>query len=212
MATNALIVVDVQNDFVAGGSLAVPAGNEVVPVINELMQIFFRFDDLVVATQDWHPANHKSFASQYTDLKPFDVVDLHGFQQVLWPDHCVQETQGAAFCEDLLTVPFVFCKGEDVEVDSYSGFYDNGGKNETQLHRFLTEKGVKRVYVTGLALDYCVKFTALDAVKLGYKTTVVLDATRPVVPAAQAAVIAELEAAGVRVVSSGDVIGEYVPF
>ena len=175
----ALLVIDVQKDFCPGGSLAVPKGDEVVPVINELMKKFFTKGWMVIATQDWHPADHGSFAS-VNKAQPFTMGTLSGMPQVMWPDHCVQWTDGSAFHPDLLDAPTVISKGMDATVDSYSGFFDNGGKNDTGLNKCLKDAGVDEVFICGLATDYCVKFTALDAVKLGYNTIVVSDACRGV--------------------------------
>ncbi|MGC1240317.1 MAG: bifunctional nicotinamidase/pyrazinamidase [Chryseosolibacter sp.] len=174
----ALIIVDVQNDFVAGGSLEVPFGEQIVPLVNKLSEQF----DLVVATQDWHPPSHKSFASNHPDKKPFGKIILGGLDQVLWPDHCVQGTAGAAFCHDLQLdrVEAIFRKGMDPQIDSYSGFYDNGHKKSTGLAGYLKERGVTSVYVCGLAGDYCVYFTAKDALKAGFKTFLIEDATRAI--------------------------------
>ena len=175
---HALIIVDVQYDFVTGGKLEVPNGEQVIPVVNILSKRF----ELVVATQDWHPANHKSFASNHPDKNPFDVITLNGLEQVLWPDHCVQGSRGAEFHEqlDLNRVEGIFRKGMDREIDSYSGFYDNGRKKSTGLSGYLKERQVETVYVCGLAGDYCVFFTARDALKNGFKTIVIEDATRPI--------------------------------
>jgi len=174
----ALILVDIQNDFCPGGHLEVPEGDQVVPVANALMDRF----DLVVATQDWHPANHGSFAANHPWRKPGQVIDLNGLPQVLWPIHCVQDSFGAEFVQSLHTdkIGPVFVKGTDPEIDSYSGFYDNGHRKATGMGDFLKEKGVDSVYVMGLATDYCVKFTALDAVALGFKTHLIEDGCRGV--------------------------------
>lgn len=174
----ALIVVDVQNDFLPGGALAVPDGDAVVPVINGIMPDF----ELVVATQDWHPADHESFASRHVGHKPGDVVNLHGVQQILWPDHCIQHCPGSSFASGIHVAEFdhVVQKGEDPAIDSYSGFFDNDRRSATGLETFLKERGVDRVIVCGLAADYCVKFTALDALSLGFTTTLLTDATRAV--------------------------------
>jgi nicotinamidase/pyrazinamidase len=174
----ALIVVDAQYDFMPGGALAVPGGDKIVPVINELLPKF----DLVIFTKDWHPTNHKSFASQHKDKKIFDQVDLNGLDQILWPDHCVQNTRGSDINEDIGLEKirgdfYIFKKGMDPEVDSYSAFYDNGRKNSTGLKEFLEEKGVTDVFVTGLALDFCVSYTAIDAAMEGFKVAVIEDAT-----------------------------------
>lgn len=175
----ALLLIDIQNDFCPEGALAVPNGNEVVPVANGLARSSFY--DLVVATQDWHPPRHGSFASSH-GKKPFEEIDLHGLQQTLWPDHCVQGSHGAAFHPMLDTrrIHTVVVKGTDPKVDSYSGFLDNGGRNDTGLHAHLQEHEIGEVHILGLATDYCVKFTTLDAVKLGYKATVVRDGCRGV--------------------------------
>lgn len=175
---DALILVDIQNDFLPGGALAVKEGDQIIPLVNELQPYF----ELVVATQDFHPADHGSFAANHPGKKPGDHIDLDGLDQVLWPVHCVQGTQGAEFAKSLHMdqVATVVKKGLDKKIDSYSGFYDNGHKRSTGLTGYLKDKGVKQVFVTGLAADYCVKFTALDAVKEGFETVVIQDATRAV--------------------------------
>lgn len=174
----ALIIVDIQNDFLPGGALAVADGDHVIPIINKLIPKF----ETVIATQDWHPAGHGSFASSHPGKNPGEVIDLHGLQQVLWPDHCVQGTKGAEFNSSLdqKHIQKVFQKGTDPRIDSYSGFFDNGKRKDTGLHNYLESLGIKEVFVVGLATDYCVKFTALDAAGLGYKTNVIADATRAV--------------------------------
>jgi nicotinamidase/pyrazinamidase len=200
----ALILVDIQNDFLPGGRLAVADGDAVVGVANRLMDRV----DVVVGTLDWHPAGHESFASAHAGRGPGEVVDLHGLPQVLWPDHCVQWTGGAAPAPGLDTARVVrfFTKGEDPTVDSYSGFWDNGRRHATGLSAWLRAQGVTDVLVCGLALDYCVKFTALDAHDAGFATTVVVDATRAVELAQGdgAAALAALRAAGVRVLRSSE--------
>lgn len=176
----ALLIVDVQYDFLPGGALAVPNGDKVIPVINKLQGIF----PLVVATQDWHPPDHGSFASAHKGREPFETTTLGGLEQILWPDHCVQGTRGAAFSEDLdmNAVEAIFRKGLDPAIDSYSGFFDNGKKKTTGLSDYLRGKGVKTVYVTGLAADFCVAFTALDSIGERFETVLVEDATRPIDP------------------------------
>jgi nicotinamidase/pyrazinamidase len=173
-----LILVDIQNDFCPGGALAVPQGDEVVAVANRLQPRF----DLVVATQDWHPAGHGSFAANHPGRKPFEMGELAGLPQVLWPVHCVQGTPGAAFHPRLDTarVAKVFPKGTDPAIDSYSGFFDNGKRKSTGLGEWLKAQGVTHVFVCGLATDYCVKATALDAAQLGFPTTLIQDACRGV--------------------------------
>ncbi len=174
----ALILVDIQNDFCPGGALEVREGNQVVPVANKLMDHF----DLVVATQDWHPADHGSFAANHPWRRPGQVIDLNGLPQVLWPIHCVQESFGAEFVQSLQAhkIEKVFVKGTDPGIDSYSGFFDNGHRKATGLGDFLKEKGVDEVFVMGLATDYCVKFTALDSVSLGFNTYLIEDGCRGV--------------------------------
>lgn len=205
----ALIVVDEQNDFCKGGALEVPNGDEVVPVTNRLMATTHLFD-LVVATQDYHPAGHKSFASRHEGKKPGDVIDLNGLQQVLWPDHCQWGTSGAEFHEKLLTGKFaaIFRKGRDPEVDSYSGFFDNGKRHSTGMNGYLKELGVDTLYVVGLATDYCVKFTVLDALALGFKVNVVVDACRAVNlnEGDGDKALAEMKEAGAILVKSDDLL------
>ena len=201
---NALILVDIQNDFVTGGALAVPKGEFIVPVVNRLQPLF----PVVVATQDWHPANHSSFAANHADRNPGEVIDLHGLPQILWPMHCVQETPGADFVPGLNRDRWkkVFRKGTDARVDSYSGFFDNGHRHATGLGDYLREQRVTDVYLAGLATDYCVKFTALDARELGFKTHLIEDACRGV-NLAEGDVdraIDELLEAGVEIVSSSE--------
>jgi nicotinamidase/pyrazinamidase len=176
----ALLLIDIQKDFCKGGALEVPNGDEVVPVANEWINKFNAENGIIVATQDWHPKNHKSFASNNPGKNLFELTELNGLPQVMWPDHCVEYTTGAEFHDDLLPIPFVFCKGEDPEVDSYSGFFDNGKRNKTQLDSFLRERGVDELVILGLATDYCVKFTVLDALELGYKVIVPVGGCRAV--------------------------------
>jgi len=172
----AFVIVDIQNDFCPGGALPVKEGNQIIPLINRLQEKF----DLVVATQDWHPANHESFAKEHKDKKPGDVIDLHGIEQTLWPVHCVENTEGSEFVKELnrKKVARVFHKGTEQTIDSYSTFFDNGHKKSTGLDVYLNEKGVDEVYLAGLATDYCVKYSALDARDLGLKTHVIIDACR----------------------------------
>lgn len=173
----ALILVDIQNDFMPDGALPVPGGYDVVPVANALAERF----ELVVATQDWHPPNHGSFASNHGKT-PGEMAELDGLAQIMWPDHCVQNTPGADFVEDLelSLVDEVFQKGTDPEIDSYSGFFDNGHRKATGLAEFLRKRGVSEVVVAGVATDYCVKFTVLDAIEEGFAVSVVTDGCRGV--------------------------------
>lgn len=173
-----LIVVDVQNDFIPGGALAVPRGDEVVPVINRTAA---RFEN-VVLTQDWHPRGHASFASSHPGRKPFETITLAYGPQVLWPDHCVQGTSGAALHEDL-AVPhaqLIVRKGHHRDIDSYSAFLEADRKTPTGLAGYLRERGFTRLYVCGLATDFCVAWTALDARAAGFETTVIEDACRAI--------------------------------
>jgi nicotinamidase/pyrazinamidase len=174
----ALVIVDLQNDFCPGGALATSRGDEVVEVANTWMDQF----DIVAATQDWHPEDHGSFADQHEGKEPGDVIKLDGVRQILWPRHCVQETYGAQFVPGLITEEFdsIFKKGIDPKVDSYSGFFDNDRRHSTGLHEWLQAKGVSDVYILGLATDYCVKYTVLDALELGYRTFVVAEGCRAV--------------------------------
>ena len=173
-----LIIVDVQNDFTPGGSLEVPEGDQIIPVINQLQDKF----DLVIATQDWHPADHSSFASNHDDKEPFDQIEWKGQEQTLWPDHCVQGSQGAEFHPDLdmNKVEAIFRKGMDTDIDSYSGFYDNGHEKNTGLTGYLKERKAQDLYFCGLAADVCVQFSIKDALKEGFSATLFEDATRAI--------------------------------
>lgn len=174
----ALIIIDVQNDFLKGGSLAVEEGNSIISLINSIQNNF----DVVVATQDWHPENHKSFARNHVDKKEFEKIELNGLEQVLWPVHCVQGTFGAELHNDLNLnkVSAIIRKGMDSETDSYSAFNDNGKRNSTGLYGFLKEHSVTDVYVCGLAGDYCVYYTAKDAAALDFKTYFIENATKSI--------------------------------
>jgi len=202
----ALILVDIQNDFLPGGALAVPNGDEVIPIANKLQRAF----PLVVATQDWHPANHGSFGANHPGKNVFDQIELNGLPQTLWPVHCVQNTGGAELAATLNRerIARVFRKGTDAGIDSYSGLFDNGRRKSTGLGEWLKEKGVEDVFVCGLATDYCVKFTALDAAQMGFKTHLIEDASRGVNlrPNDVKDAIAEMKRAGVAVVQSVELL------
>jgi nicotinamidase/pyrazinamidase len=204
---SALILVDIQNDFLPGGALPVPDGDEVIPVANRLARRF----ELVVATQDWHPPSHVSFAVNHPGRKPGDVIYIDGLKQVLWPVHCVQNTPGAQFPPALDTsrIAHVFrSKGADPVVDSYSGFFDNARKHATGLEAYLRKGGVEAVYLLGLATDYCVQATALDALSLGFRTYVVEDGCRAVdlkLGDGRRA-IERMMSAGVRIVRSNEIV------
>ncbi len=202
----ALILVDIQNDFLSDGALAVTDGDQIIPIVNKLQAQF----ELIVMTQDFHPANHGSFAENHPGLRPYDVVMLGGLPQVLWPAHCVQGTPGSEFAMalDIRNVDRIFEKGTDPTIDSYSGFFDNGRRKATGLGDYLHEKGVTDVYVCGLATDFCVKYTALDALSLGFKTFLIEDASRGVninegdVKKA----VAEMKTAGIGVRQSREIL------
>lgn len=183
-AESVLVVVDVQRDFCEDGSLAVPNGDAVVEPINRIMQQFKSSGNLVAATQDWHPANHGSFASQHEGKTPFEMGTLNGSPQMMWPDHCVQDTEGAAFHPNLKVEHFdkIFQKGMDPAVDSYSGLFDNNGANPTGLGDYINQSGVRMAFVCGLATDYCVRATAIDIAKNcpDVRVFVIFNATRPV--------------------------------
>ncbi len=199
-----LLLVDIQNDFLPGGALPVPQGDRVIPVANRLQRLF----PLVVATQDWHPAGHGSFASSHPGRRPGELVDLNGLPQVLWPDHCVQGSPGAELAARLdgSRIEAILRKGTDPGIDSYSGFFDNGQRKSTGLADYLRGRGVDEVLLVGLATDYCVKATALDARRLGFRASLIEDGAAGVElrPGDVRAAIDEMRAAGVAVVRSGE--------
>ena len=199
-----LVIIDIQNDFTPGGSLAVPNGDLIVPIINRLQGHF----DLVAATQDWHPQNHVSFASNHPNEKPFNKIDLRGEDQTLWPDHCVQGTRGAMFHPALETnrISAIFRKGMNPYVDSYSGFYDNRHQISTGLSGYLKEKRITELYLCGLAGDICVYHTIIDAIKEGFSSTLIEDASRPLSQDTFAFLKKELSEMGVRILNSDEII------
>ncbi len=201
----ALILIDIQNDFLPGGALAVREGDRVIPVANRIQAQF----DRVIATQDWHPASHESFAANHNDRQVGEVIDLHGLPQVLWPVHCVKGSSGAGLAPALETkhIDALFRKGTDPEIDSYSGFFDNGRRRETGLGEYLKEQGISQVYLMGLATDYCVRYSALDAVSLGFETWLISDGCRGVElqDGDIARALREMEAAGVRMIRSEEI-------
>lgn len=202
--TAALIVVDIQNDFLPGGALAVPRGDETVAIANRLMPLF----PTVVLTADWHPADHSSFASQHAGKSPYDVVPMPYGNQVLWPEHCVAGTSGADFAAGLETVRAhaVIRKGTDKNCDSYSGFLAADRKTPTGLAGYLKSRGVTTVFVCGLATDFCVAWTAQDAAAAGFKTYLIEDASRAIdAGGSLAAAMAGLKTAGVGVIEKKDV-------
>lgn len=201
-----LLLIDIQNDFVPGGALAVAQGNEIIPIVNQLQPKF----PLIVATQDFHPASHGSFAANHLNKQPGEVIDLAGLSQILWPVHCVQGTQGADFVAelDMQKVTKIFHKGTEVSIDSYSGFFDNGRRKSTGLGEYLQGEGVTEVYIVGLATDYCVKFSALDAVSLGFTTFVVQDACKGVNLQAGDVekALSEMQEKGVQLITSTEIV------
>ncbi|WBA42434.1 bifunctional nicotinamidase/pyrazinamidase [Hymenobacter canadensis] len=199
----ALLLIDIQNDFVPGGALAVPGGDAVIPLANALQPRF----ELVVATQDWHPAGHGSFASSHPGRQPFEQTDLHGLPQTLWPDHCVQGTPGADFHPALNQhrIEAIFRKGTNPDLDSYSGFFDNGHRKSTGLADYLRGRGVTQVYLAGLAADYCVYFSAKDALQEGFEVFFIEEATRAISVEGYQQARADLEQRGARFVAANEV-------
>ncbi len=173
-----LLLIDIQNDFLPGGALAVPEGDLIIPIVNQMMPEF----DLVVATQDWHPSDHGSFAENHPGRSVFEQIELDGLPQTLWPVHCVQNTDDALFAPGLDTkrITKVFPKGMNARIDSYSGLFDNGHRASTGMAEWLHERGVTELWVAGLATDYCVKFTVLDALKEGFAVHLLTSACRGV--------------------------------
>ncbi|MBD2722669.1 bifunctional nicotinamidase/pyrazinamidase [Hymenobacter armeniacus] len=202
----ALLLIDIQTDFLPGGRLAVPDGDAIIPLVNTLQPQF----ELVVASQDWHPAGHQSFASSHPGRSQFEQIDLHGLPQVLWPDHCTQASAGADLAPALRSerIEAIFRKGTSVEIDSYSAFFDNGHRKSTGLADYLRGRGVTEVYLAGLAGDYCVYYSALDALAAGFATTVITDATRAISVEGFAAALADLRAKGATLVESAALLGQ----
>lgn len=199
MVTKALVIVDVENDFLPGGALGVRDGDKIIPLLNDIQKKF----DTVVATLDWHPFNHISFAESH-HKKVGDVIDVNGIQQILWPRHCVQNTEGSQFAVGFDThhIVKIFHKGVDPQIDSYSAFFDNAENKSTGLDLFLKEKKVTDLYIAGLTTEYCVKYSALDAKRLGFNVFVILDACRPVElhPGDERKAIDEMKKAGVHII------------
>lgn len=200
----ALIIVDVQNDFCPGGALAVNDGHAVVPVINNIAPHF----PLIVATQDWHTSDHASFASSHPGRAPFDTITLDGIEQTLWPDHCVMGTPGAQFHPDLVTtrVSLILRKGNNRSIDSYSAFLENDRRTVTGLNGYLRDHGIDTITIAGLATDYCVYFSATDAHDLGFRTRVVVDACRGIdtPPGSMEVTLHKMKDKGIELINSGD--------
>lgn len=197
-----LLIVDLQNDFLPDGALAVPNADAVIAPINRIIERF----DLVVATQDWHPQDHGSFASNHSDCRPFDVGQLNGLEQTFWPDHCVQGSAGAEFpaAFNSRAVEVIFRKGTDAAIDSYSAFYDNARRKSTGLADYLRGKGVTELYLCGLAADICVYFTALDALADGFTVSFIKDAAMPLGSETYVSRLAFLQTRGARIVTAAD--------
>lgn len=204
---HALLIVDVQNDFCPGGALEVPNGDQVVPVINRLSKHF----DHVIQTQDWHPKGHSSFASSHPNKDPFSVIDMPYGEQVLWPDHCVQGSEGAEFHPDLVTTrtQLVIRKGFRKEIDSYSAFYENDNRTPTGLAGYLRERGIDTLYACGLATDFCIKWSVLDGLKEDFNITVIEDAVKGIdMEGSVATAWKEMEEAGAEQVNSNDLLND----
>lgn len=201
-----LLVVDIQNDFCPGGRLGVPRGDQVVPVVNRMAKRFAH----VVLTQDWHPPGHLSFASSHAGAQPYQTIDVEYGAQILWPDHCVQGTRGAAFRDDL-DVPhaeLILRKGYHPGIDSYSAFYENDRRTPTGLASYLRERGFRRVFLAGLAFDFCVRYSAEDARRIGFETVVVEDACRAIdVDGSAAATRRQFDALGIACITAAAVEG-----
>ena len=199
----ALLIIDIQNDFCPGGALAVHEGDTIIPVINKLANRF----DHVILTQDWHPAGHSSFASTHEGKNPYDIIPMSYGNQVLWPDHCVQGTNGSAFHLDIFTIKaqLIIRKGFRKEVDSYSAFYENDHTTATGLSGYLKDCGIDTLYLTGLATDFCVKWSAIDAIREGFTVYVIEDAVKGInLNGSVAAAWEEMQNAGVSIIHSND--------
>ena len=193
-----LVLVDIQNDFLKGGSLAVPEGEKIIKPINEIIKEY----DLVIATKDWHPKNHISFASNHPDKKIGDIINVNGVDQVLWPDHCIQNSYGSDFPEqlDISKLAKVVYKGSDANIDSYSGFFDNGHFRSTGLSDYLKSKDVYKIDYVGLATDYCLKYTAIDSVSEGFKTRVLINCIKGIEEKGCELALNEMKSKGIELI------------
>lgn len=201
----ALLVIDIQNDFCPGGALAVPEGDSIIPIVNRLIDSF----DIIIQTQDWHPSGHSSFASSHEGKNPFDPIQMEYGEQVLWPDHCVQGSEGANFHPNLNTnkSQVIVRKGFRIDIDSYSTFYENDKKTTTGLTGYLNERGITDLYTVGLATDFCVKWSVLDGLKEGFKMILVEDAVRGIdLNGSLESSLQEMKSKGVQFVQSNDLI------
>jgi nicotinamidase/pyrazinamidase len=204
----ALIMVDLQNDFCKGGSLAVPDGDAIIPIANQLQAHF----DVVIATQDWHPEDHVSFAANHPNHKVGDIIEVHGLEQILWPVHCVQGTKGAELHPQLdkTRIQKYFQKGIDKTIDSYSAFFDNEHLRTTGLADYLMEQKINEIYIIGLATDYCVKFSCMDAVYCGFNTHIITDACRGIdlTPGDVKEALEEMRDEGVQILKAKDILNK----
>ena len=193
-----LVLVDIQNDFLKGGSLAVPEGEKIIKPINKIIKEY----DLVIATKDWHPKNHISFASNHSDKKIGDIINVNGVDQVLWPDHCIQNSYGSDFPEqlDISKLAKVVYKGSDANIDSYSGFFDNGHFRSTGLSDYLKSKDVYKIDYVGLATDYCLKYTAIDSVSEGFKTRVLINCIKGIEEKGCELALNEMKSKGIELI------------
>lgn len=193
-----LVLVDIQNDFLKGGSLAVPEGEKIIKPINKIIKQY----DLVIATKDWHPKNHISFASNHSDKKIGDIINVNGVDQVLWPDHCIQNSYGSDFPEqlDISKLAKVVYKGSDANIDSYSGFFDNGHFRSTGLSDYLKSKDVYKIDYVGLATDYCLKYTAIDSVSEGFKTRVLINCIKGIEEKGCELALNEMKSKGIELI------------
>ena len=193
-----LVIVDIQNDFLKGGSLAVPEGEKIIKPINKIIKQY----DLVIATKDWHPKNHISFASNHSDKKIGDIINVNGVDQVLWPDHCIQNSYGSDFPVqlDISKLTKVVYKGSDANIDSYSGFFDNGHFRSTGLSDYLKSKYVYKIDYVGLATDYCLKYTAIDSVSEGFKTRVLINCIKGIEEKGCELALNEMKSKGVELI------------
>ncbi len=201
----ALLVVDIQNDFCPGGALAVPGGDEIVPVVNKLIDIF----DSVIQTQDWHPAGHSSFASTHYGKNPYDLIEMDYGDQVLWPNHCVQGSKGADFHPDLITdkTDVIIRKGFRKAIDSYSTFFENDQTTPTGLTGYLKERNITDLYTVGLATDFCVKWSVLDGIKEGFNMILIEDAVRGIdLDGSLNVALDEMKKSGARFIHSNDIL------
>lgn len=202
---SALILIDIQNDFCPNGALAVNEGDQIIPIVNKLQEKF----ETIIATQDWHPTDHKSFAVNHEGKSVGEIIKLGDTNQILWPVHCTQNSFGSEFSKELKTekITKIFQKGMNKEIDSYSGFFDNDHKSETGLNDYLKENNIEELYITGLATDYCVKFTTMDALSLGFKVNLVVDACRGVnlSDGDVEKAIEEMKNAGAKIITSDEV-------